>query len=100
MEKVLVTGSCGFIGMQLSKRLLEQGYQVLGLDNMNNYYSVKLKKNRLDLLHSFSNFSFFKTDISDYESLSSIFKKYSPDKVVNLAAQAGVRYSILILMHI
>lgn len=94
MEKVLVTGSCGFIGMHLSKKLLEEGFQVLGIDNMNDYYSVQLKKDRLQELNSFTNFSFMKIDISDYDNLNSAFNKYLPDKVVNLAAQAGVRFSI------
>ena len=93
-EKILVTGCAGFIGMHLSKKLLEDGYDILGLDSLNNYYDPKLKKDRLEILEDFRNFSFEKVDISCESDLANLFKKYKPDKVVNLAAQAGVRYSI------
>ena len=96
MNKViLVTGSSGFIGMHLSQSLLMDNFMVVGIDNMNNYYDVSLKKERLNRLTSFKNFKFFNIDISDKIKLESIFKKYKPYKVINLAAQAGVRYSIL-----
>ena len=94
MEKILVTGSAGFIGMHLSKRLLRDGYKVIGIDNLNNYYDVELKKNRCDILLKDKNFVFEKFNLQDYEKLSLTFSKYNPDKVINLGAQAGVRYSL------
>ena len=93
-QNILVTGCAGFIGMHLSTYLLKKGYQVIGLDNMNNYYDTVLKNNRLKNLLGYSNFIFFEKDICDASSLKDIFKKYKPYKVVNLAAQAGVRYSL------
>ena len=93
-KKILVTGSAGFIGMHLSKRLLENDYEVLGVDNLNTFYDIKLKEARLQVLKTYKNFIFKKIDISSYESLNSIFSFFKPDKVVNLAAQAGVRYSL------
>ena len=109
--KILVTGAAGFIGFHLSKSLLEDGYEVLGVDNLNDYYDVNLKYARLNELglakevvnnskfniqHSTLNkrFRFCKVDISHREKLSEVFKEFAPTKVVNLAAQAGVRYSI------
>mgnify|MGYP001189792962 CR=1 FL=1 len=94
MEKILVTGSSGFIGMHLCQFLLEEGVHVIGVDNMNSYYSKQLKYDRLNILSAYKNFTFNKSDISDLSSIKSIFLKNKPDKVVNLAAQAGVRYSI------
>jgi len=91
---VLVTGAAGFIGYHLSKRLLENGCSVTGIDNLNSYYDVSLKKARLERLKSFETFSFCKEDISDKESMENIFKDVHFDVVVNLAAQAGVRYSL------
>ena len=93
-EKILVTGCAGFIGMHLSKALLEQGYDVIGVDNLNDYYDVKLKLHRLEQLENNESFIFKKIDIVEIKNLDKVFKKYSPDKVVNLAAQAGVRYSL------
>jgi len=93
-EKILVTGSSGFIGMHLCISLLKDGYQVLGIDNMNDYYNVDLKNSRLEKLNKYINFNFEQYDITNLEKLTSSFKNFSPDKVVNLAAQAGVRYSI------
>ncbi len=90
----LVTGVAGFIGHYLSKRLLDKGCQVIGLDNMNDYYDVKLKEQRLELLAPYEKFTFLKSDISNKETLMEIFNEYRPEIVVNLAAQAGVRYSI------
>lgn len=89
-----ITGAAGFIGFYLSKRLLESGASVIGLDNMNDYYEVSLKEERLRILQEFDKFSFIKGDLADKELVLSIFKNNTPDIVVNLAAQAGVRYSI------
>ena len=93
-EKILVTGCAGFIGMHLCKSLLEDGYEILGIDNMNNYYDVNLKRSRLACLTKFENFNFEEFDITNYQKLTSSFLKFKPVKVVNLAAQAGVRYSL------
>ncbi|EON5801470.1 NAD-dependent epimerase [Escherichia coli] len=93
--KILITGAAGFIGHALSKHLLNNGnYEVVGIDNMNAYYSVELKKSRLAILEENSNFTFYKMDIADHESLDDLFVKSQFDYVINLAAQAGVRYSI------
>ena len=92
--RILVTGSAGFIGFHLSKSLLDDGYEVLGIDNLNTYYDPNLKYARLDQITSFKNFTFKKIDIADRESLTKVFTDFRPQKVVNLAAQAGVRYSI------
>lgn len=90
----LVTGAAGFIGYFLSKRLLEQGCKVIGFDNINNYYDVNLKYARLENLKPFENFTFIKGDLSDKDILTKLFEDYNPNVVINLAAQAGVRYSI------
>lgn len=90
----LITGTAGFVGSFLAKRLLEKGGQVIGIDNINDYYDIGLKYARLDGLKPYSNFSFIKADISDKEKVLSVFEEYKPDCVINLAAQAGVRYSI------
>ena len=79
--------------MHLCKNLLDNGYLILGIDNLNEYYDPNLKNARLKILSKYDNFSFEKIDISNFGSLEQVFKTYSPDKVVNLAAQAGVRYS-------
>ena len=92
--KLLVTGTAGFIGYHLSKSLLQDGYDILGIDNINDYYDQNLKLARLERLKSFSNFIFDKIDISDRNALKKSFTSYKPQKVVNLAAQPGVRYSI------
>lgn len=89
-----ITGAAGFIGFYLSKRLLEAGAKVIGLDNMNDYYEVSLKEERLRILKELDGFTFIKGDLADKEGIMNIFKEYQPDIVVNLAAQAGVRYSI------
>ena len=93
-KKYLVTGAAGFIGYYLSKRLLQKGIEVVGVDNLNDYYDPKLKEARLADLQSFSNFKFIKGDISNKEMLFSLFENEHFDVVINLAAQAGVRYSI------
>ena len=89
-----VSGIAGFIGYYFSKKLLNQGYQVIGIDNLNNYYDVNLKQSRLDTLTPYKNFTFINGDISDKKQVMDLFNKYKPDIVVHLAAQAGVRYSI------
>lgn len=94
-EKILITGAAGFIGYHLSRKLLENEYIVIGIDNLNDYYDPSLKKQRLDILNQFTQFKFKKANISDKETLFHIFEKEKPDIVINLAAQAGVRYSIL-----
>ena len=94
MKLILVTGSAGFIGFKTSQQLLEKGYRVIGIDNMNNYYDVKLKEYRLKELKKYKNFKFFKVDIENLEALEILFKEYPFDGVINLAARAGVRYSI------
>jgi UDP-glucuronate 4-epimerase len=93
-SKILVTGSAGFIGFHLSKRLLDEGWQVVGLDNLNNYYDVQLKKDRLKILKGNNSFRFYEIDLSDRAKVSDLFKTEKLDYVVNLAAQAGVRYSL------
>ena len=93
MNKILVTGSAGFIGFHLSKRLLQEGYEVYGIDNMNSYYDARLKEERLKILKKNKNFNFKIIDISDYSNLKSIFLKNNFSFVFHLAAQPGVRYS-------
>ena len=93
-KKILITGAAGFIGYHLAKRLLSLGVQVAGLDNMNAYYDVPLKKDRLARLELYPAFSFTQGDLADGETVNRIFEEFRPDIVVNLAAQAGVRYSI------
>ena len=91
---VLVTGAAGFIGSTLANRLLERGDEVIGIDNLNDYYDVELKKARLNLISSYENFTDIRINIEDREAVFDVFKKYKPSRVVNLAAQAGVRYSL------
>lgn len=95
-KTVLVTGAAGFIGSNLAKRLLQdvQDIKVIGIDNMNDYYDVRLKEKRLKELSDYTSFVFIKGDISDRTTINNIFSEYKPQVVVNLAAQAGVRYSI------
>jgi len=92
--KTIVTGSAGFIGFSLCMKLLERGDDIIGIDNHNDYYDPKIKDERLKQLKKFSNYYHYKIDLCDQESLNTVFKKYKIKKVVNLAAQAGVRYSM------
>ena len=91
---ILVTGVAGFIGFHLCRRLLDDGYDVIGLDNLNNYYDVSLKEARLDILKPFDKFRFVRLDLSDREGIRKLFADHAFDRVVHLAAQAGVRYSL------
>ncbi|WP_020007984.1 NAD-dependent epimerase [Salinicoccus albus] len=91
--KILITGTAGFIGSHLSRKLLNNGYSVVGIDNVNNYYSVDLKKDRLKILLE-SKIKNYEIDLEDHNALMSVFEKENPDVVINLAAQAGVRYSL------
>ena len=93
-KKIIVTGSAGFIGFSLCIKLLERGDKIIGIDNHNDYYDPKIKEARFDKLIKYSNYQHYRTDISDQQTLEEIFKNNKPSKVVNLAAQAGVRYSI------
>ncbi|MFY0626272.1 MAG: NAD-dependent epimerase/dehydratase family protein [Reichenbachiella sp.] len=92
-SNILITGVAGFIGFHLSKRLCKEGFQVIGVDNVNDYYDIELKNARLDILNKEDNFSFIKIDLIE-ESLKSVFEKGEIDVVINLAAQAGVRHSL------
>lgn len=94
MKNILVTGAAGFIGAFLTKRLLERGDNVVGADNVNDYYDVRIKRARLEMLSKYDNFTFKEINIADKATVDEIFEEYRPEIVVNLAAQAGVRYSI------
>lgn len=96
MKTYFITGAAGFIGSNLAKRILneEKDIRVVGLDNMNDYYDVRIKESRLEELQKFNNFIFIKGNLADKELINKIFEEYKPEIVVNLAAQAGVRYSI------
>src|SRR5579862_4972811 len=94
MEKFLVTGSAGFIGFHVAKRLLQDGRQVLGLDNLSDYYDVRLKRARLARLADHQGFRFVEADLADRERIERLFAEETLDCVVHLAAQAGVRFSL------
>ena len=94
MMKILITGAAGFIGFHLSKKLLDDYYQIIGIDNLNDYYDPSLKQSRLGILGKYNNFNFHKVDLKDKAAVDNIFETYQPTHVINLAAQAGVRYSI------
>ena len=93
-RKILVTGAAGFVGAFLSEKLLEDGNEVYGIDNLNDYYDIDLKDERLKMLNSYDRFHFTKGDISDKETVMNLFEEVRPEIVINLAAQAGVRYSL------
>ena len=93
-KKIIVTGSAGFIGYSLCKKLLDRGDMIIGIDNHNDYYDPSIKEARYKKLIEHSNYEHFRVDLVDKDSLEKIFKYNNPHKVVNLAAQAGVRYSI------
>lgn len=91
---ILLTGAAGFIGSRTAELLLKEGTSVAGVDNLNDYYDPRLKKNRLNLLKKYPGFKFYQSDIEDFESLKKIMKTSRPSAVINLAARAGVRYSM------
>ena len=93
-KTIIVTGSAGFIGSAVCLKLLKRGDSIVGIDNHNDYYDPKIKDARLERLVKYSNYQHFKADLADQKILEDIFKNYNPHKVINLAAQAGVRYSI------
>lgn len=92
--KLIITGSAGFLGFSLCIKLLKRSYEIIGIDNHNNYYDLKLKEARFDKLIKYSNYQHYRIDLSEQESLKKIFKKHKPEIVINLVAQAGVRYSM------
>ncbi|MBO4245343.1 MAG: GDP-mannose 4,6-dehydratase [Bacilli bacterium] len=94
MNKVLITGAAGFIGYYLSKELIDNNYQVIGIDNLNDYYDVSLKKDRINNISDNKNFIFINEDINNIEQIKNIFIEYKPDIVIHLAAYGGVRYSL------
>jgi len=94
VKNILITGAAGFIGFHLSKRMLECGIPVIGFDNLNDYYDINLKLKRLEILKKNRNFTFIKGDLANNKEVTKLFEKFRPEIVVNLAAQAGVRYSI------
>lgn len=93
--KILVTGAAGFIGFYVAQLLLHRGDEIIGLDNLNDYYDVSLKQARLAELQSHAGFTFIKNDIVDKDALNDLFRTYKPSRVVHLAAHAGVRYSLI-----
>jgi len=93
--KIMVTGAAGFIGSNLSLRLLERGDEVIGIDNLNDYYDVELKKARLERTRAYDGFTDVRVSLEDKEAMDQVFREHQPQRVVNLAAQAGVRYSLI-----
>ena len=94
MSTILVTGAAGFIGYHVAKALLDNGHTVIGMDNLNNYYSVQLKRDRLAQIQSYPNFQFHKIELGDRTAMEWLFSHHHPEYVIHLAAQAGVRYSL------
>ena len=94
LKKILITGSAGFIGFSVSKYLLKRGHDIVGIDNHNDYYDPAMKESRLKKLKEYNNYHHHRVDLIDKKNIDEIFEKYKPDKVINLAAQAGVRYSM------
>lgn len=94
-KKIFLTGCAGFIGFHLSNRLLDEGHEIIGLDNLNNYYDVTLKESRLGILQKRDGFTFVKASLEDTETVNGVFLNNKIDTVINLAAQAGVRYSLV-----
>ena len=94
LKKILITGSAGFIGFSVSKYLLKRGHDIVGIDNHNDYYDPTMKLSRLKKLKEYTNYQHYRVDLIDKKNIDEIFNKYKPDKVINLAAQAGVRYSM------
>ena len=92
--RILVTGVAGFIGMATAQKLLERGDEVFGIDNLNDYYDIGLKRARLSELEKFPNFQFKKVDIFNLEHLRELASTFDPERILHLAAQAGVRYSV------
>ena len=92
--KILLTGCAGFIGMHTALRLLQRGDEVIGVDNLNHYYDVALKEARLARLTSLANFKFYQSDVADRVAMNDLFATEKPNRVIHLAAQAGVRYSL------
>lgn len=95
MKKILVTGTAGFIGFHLAKELLEDGHEVIGIDIINNYYDPKIKEKRNEILKEHKNYSFYKIDLQNFEKLNEIVECENPSLIIHLAAQAGVRYSLI-----
>src|SRR5438477_10440777 len=93
--RILVTGAAGFIGFHISRRLLADGHEVVGLDSVNHYYDVRLKEGRLALLHENRNFEFVRTALADPEAMNQLFDRCEFDRVVYMVAQLGVRYSLV-----
>ena len=93
-KKALITGAAGFVGFHTAKELLERGWNVIGVDNLNDYYDPRMKRKRLVLLKSYKKFRFYKTDIVNYLAFENILRKEKPDEILHFAAQAGVRYSL------
>ncbi|MBN1149826.1 SDR family NAD(P)-dependent oxidoreductase, partial [candidate division WOR-3 bacterium] len=94
MKNVLLTGAAGFIGAETAKKLIANGFSVVGIDNMNDYYDVRLKTKRLETLDEKKDFKFIQIDIENFQDLKTLFSEYKFEAVINLAARAGVRYSI------
>ena len=94
MKTIIVTGAAGFIGSKVSEMLLQQGHTVIGIDNLNDYYDIRIKYWRLEQIKNRQGFVFCKEDIENLEAMRLIFRQHQPDAVINLAARAGVRYSM------